>query len=134
MANLTVTAANVQVTANTLLATAIANVAITAGQSVAIDATTKKAILADADLAGANIAAGVAVNSAAASQICVYAVGGDIVAGATLVKGTTYVVSATAGAIAPQADLTTAAAIGILGIARDTTTLAIIPLNPGITL
>ena len=133
MADVTITAANVQVTANTLLATAIANVAISAGKTVAIDATTKKAVLYDADLAGSNIAAGVAVNSTAASQVCVYAVGGDIVAGGTLVKGTTYVGSATAGGLAPQADLTTGANLGIIGFARDTTTLAVVPLNPGIT-
>ena len=134
MANLTITAANVKATATTVFKTGIAAAAITAGQSVYVDGTTGKIGLADADVAGANIAAGVALCNAAQDQIVSYAVGGQVNMGATLVKGTTYVVSATAGAVAPQADLTTGAAIGILGVAADATYLIVNPLNPGVTL
>lgn len=134
MANLTVTPANVKATSTTLIKTAMAAAAITAGQSVYVDGTTGKVGLADADLAGANIGAGIALGGAAVDQYVSYAVGGQIAMGATLVKGTTYVVSATAGGVAPQADLVGGATVAILGVAADATYLNVIPLNPGITL
>jgi hypothetical protein len=49
--------------------------------------------------------------------------GATINLGATLVKGTVYVVSATKGAICPQADLTTGDYVQILGIADTTSTI-----------
>lgn len=136
MANLTVTAASVQPTTTTIYKTGIAGAAITAGQSVYLDATTKTIKLADADLSvAAATGVGIAINNAASGQPVTYAIGGQIVMGATLTKGTTYVVSATAGGVAPQADLTTGATINILGTAVDATYLDVNIRNyPGVTL
>lgn len=136
MANLTVTAANVQPTTTTTYKTGIAGAAITAGQSVYLDATTGTIKLADADLSvAAAKGVGIAINNAAAGQPVTYAIGGSINMGATLVKGTTYVVSATAGGVAPQADLSTGATICILGIALDAAILDVNIRNyPGVTL
>lgn len=124
MASLTVTAANVQPTTTTTYKTGAAGAAITAGQSVYLDATTNTIKLADADLSvAAAKGVGIAINNAASGQPVTYAISGQINMGATLVKGTTYVVGATAGSVAPQADLTTGATICILGTAKDATYL-----------
>lgn len=136
MANLTVTAANVQPTTSTITKTGIAGAAITAGQSVYLDATTKTIKLADADASVAAAAGvGIALNNAASGQPVTYAVSGPINMGATLVKGTTYVVSATAGGVAPQSDLSTGATICLLGTALDATYLDVNIRNyPAVTL
>lgn len=136
MANLTVTAANVQPTTTTVFKTGIAGAAITAGQSVYLDATTNTIKLADADLSvAAAKGVGIAINNAASGQPVTYAIGGSLTMGATLVKGTTYVVAATAGGVAPQADLTTGATICILGTALDTAIMDVNIRNyPAVTL
>lgn len=115
MADITVTAANVnRITGN--LKRGVAAEAITAGQSVYINASGLVA-LADADAVLTAAAVGIAECNAAAGQNVNYLTGGTMDVGATLTVGTTYVVSTTAGGIAPIADLASGDFTTILGIA-----------------
>lgn len=71
-------------------------------------------------------AAGIALIDGVADGQAVIAGNGCVIdVGAILTKGTTYVVSATTGAIAPQADLTSGDFITSLGIAISTSQLSI---------
>ena len=121
MADLTITAANVKSEdpVGTLNVTGtkegFAEVAITAGKSVYLDGTTVK--LADnnasIDFTGKNI--GIALNDAAAGQPVKFKTAGKITLG-TGTESEIYVVSATAGGIAPAADLASGNTTVILGI------------------
>jgi hypothetical protein len=119
MADLTVTAANVvNVSAST--ATGSAGETITAGQSVYIKAADGKVWKAQCDgTAEEGAPTGVALNGGAVGQPIVYATYGPIVIGATTAKTTTYVLSATAGGICPQADLVSTNRIVRVGHATD---------------
>jgi len=97
--------------------------AITQGMPVYL-ATTGKWLQHDANTAAAaSSQQGIAMTACSGDGVR-FAVcrtkGARINLGATLVKGTVYVVSATKGAICPQADLTTGDYIQILGIAEST--------------
>jgi hypothetical protein len=73
-------------------------------------------------IAGAAVAdaVGVALHAAGSGQPLVYASQGAVInIGATTTKATTYVVSATAGGVAPQADLVSTNKIVRLGYATD---------------
>jgi hypothetical protein len=121
MADLTITAANVLRTAANY-EVGIAGATITAGQVVYKDSTdANKLKLAQADGTAAEVAAaGVALHGATANQPLAYATGGTMNVGATTAKTTTYCVSATAGGIAPQADLTSGQRICQVGYATAT--------------
>lgn len=106
---------------------------VTQGQPVYYDSATGTWKLADANPTGSGQAVtdtiGIALNAGSSGQPATVAVG-DITGinlGATLVVGTTYVVSATAGAICPIADLTTGDFPIILGTAQ---TAAVLILKP----
>lgn len=115
MADLTITAANVnKITGNVKNYTAA--VAITAGQPVYLN-TSSQAALADADALASAAAIGIAENSAAAGQQVGVQISGTMDVGATLAVGTVYVVSTTAGGIAPLADIASGDYTTILGIA-----------------
>lgn len=121
MADLTITAANVIKTSTTSVVTGVAGATITAGQSVYLDSTTSTIKLAQADGTAAEVAAvGIALHAALTGQPVSYATGGPINIGATTAKTTTYMVSATAGGVAPQADLTSGQRICELGYATAT--------------
>ena len=66
---------------------------------------------------------GVALHAALAGQPLVVAIGGQITIGATVAVGTMYVVSANAGNIAPDSDLTTGNLVSQLGRASSTTVI-----------
>jgi hypothetical protein len=121
MADLTVTAASVLWTSGTKLS-GIAGAAVTAGQGVYLDSTTSTLKLAQADGTAAESAAvGIALHAAGTGQPLVYAGPGSIInIGATTTKAVTYMVSATAGGVAPQADLTSGQRITRLGYATAT--------------
>jgi hypothetical protein len=107
MADLTITAANVVPESNAVLMQGTAGATITAGQALYIDATTNTLKLAQADGTAAEAAAvGIAVNGASSGQPVIYQTGGDLALG-TGTNAVVYVVSATAGGIAPNADITT---------------------------
>lgn len=78
---------------------------------------------ADADAANTAAAAAIALTPASSGEYFVALTKGNVDVGATLVVGTTYVVSTTAGAIAPQADLGSGDYVTVLGIATTTSTL-----------
>lgn len=118
MADVSVTAANVQPGTSGLNNGKVAGVAITAGQWVYLDSATGTLKLADsnASLATATVI-GVALNNAAIGQPVQYQSSGDYTVGGTVAAGAVYVLSANAGNMAPVADLasgcyTTVVAIG----------------------
>ena len=116
MADITVTAANVKAGANAVVKTVTAGVAINAGQVVYQDTSDKKYKLADADALATAKVAGIALNDAATDQPLEVQTAGDIDVGGTVVVGEIYLVSITAGGIAPEAEVVTGDFVSILGI------------------
>lgn len=136
MADLSITAASV-VGPLSGAKTAIAGAAITAGQSLYKKGSDSKLYLAQADGASAEEASfeGIALCNAAAGQPVLYQPLGDITIGATVAKGKVYVVSATAGGICPDADITTTGHYKtVIGYGKDTATLTINPIISGVTM
>lgn len=116
MADLSVTAANVLPGAVSPI-TGIFGATVTAGQSVYLDSVTNTYKLADADLSiSAAAAKGIALNGGASGQPAAIATDGVYIAGGTVVVGKTYIVSATAGGIAPDSDGATGMYKTILGV------------------
>lgn len=136
MADLTVTAASVVKGSNSQNVTGVAGETITAGQVVYKDATTLKWLKADNDsaTAAAKTAGGIALNGASLNQPLVVHTAGDITIGATLVAGSPYYLSSTAGGIMPAADLGTGDYVCLIGLAKSTTVLAVDISTPGVTL
>lgn len=134
MADLTITAGNVvpSSTASTLHGTAGA--AITAGQAVYLDTTTNTYKLCDADVAASAVCAGIALNGASSGQPITILTDGQITIGATVVRGTAYYVSLTAGGICPAADISTGDYVSLIGIADSTTTILVKRINTGVVI
>lgn len=132
MADLTITAASVVPGSNAVINRQyMAGASVTAGQPVYLDAATNTWKLADANGSAATAEAlGVALHAASSGQPLAVQTAGDITIGATVAVGTIYVLSATAGGIAPSADGATGWYTTILGVA---TTAAIIRLAPNIS-
>lgn len=126
--DLSITAANVTPSVNAVIRDGIAGAAITAGQPLYRDPTDSyKLKLADANSATAAVRTmcGIAINSGASGTRVNYVVSDPaLVIGATVANGTVYVLSATAGGIAPLADLTTGWYAFIIGLGTSTTTVA----------
>lgn len=130
MADISITASAVLKGTGATTATGVAGVAVTAGQVVYLDSATSTIKLADADASSATAAVvGIALHGALTSQPIVYQTGGALTINAVLTAGKVYVVSATAGAIAPAADLTTGWRTSVLGIAVSTTSLSMFIIN-----
>lgn len=123
-ADLTVTAANVAKSTGARTATGEAGATITAGQALYI-ASDGQLELADADVLASAAAVGIALHGASTGQPITYQTGGRITIGATTTVGQVYVVSTTAGGIAPYADLGTGDFPTILGMAPTTATIDI---------
>lgn len=123
MANLSITAASVKKGNNAQTARGIAGVTITAGQVVYLNPATGKVELADANTVGQAQVKGVALHGALADQPVEYQYGGEMYIGASVTVGLIYCLSATAGAIAPSADLTSGDYTTILGVASTTSIL-----------
>lgn len=126
MADLTITAGNC-LTIDGTYDTGIAGASITAGQPLYKDTANSSVLkLADADSSSLTATvAGIALHAAGTGQPIRYQVTGTITIGATLTAGKIYVASATAGGIAPSADLTTNWRTSILGVATSTTVLTL---------
>lgn len=135
MADITVTPASVLPSTNAGYGEGIAGATIIAGQSLYIDtADANKLKLADANaVAPANLLEGVSLHGASAGQPIKYQKSGLIEMGATLVKGTTYVLSATPGGIAPAADVVTGWTVNHVGVATSTTVMWIRIFNTAVT-
>jgi|TARA_Y100000310_G_scaffold51927_1_gene47800 predicted transcriptional regulator len=125
MADVSVTAANVSAAVSAVIGSATAGATITAGQSVYINTSDNKAYLADADTLAASAAAGIALNGASDGQPIDYIQVGNVDVGGTLTLGAVYVVSTTAGGIAPLADLGTGDYVTVLGVATATDNLLV---------
>ena len=126
MADLTITAADVKKTDSTLITEGIAGAAITAGQPVYKDSTASNKLKpADADVLATAAAVGVALHGASADQPLKYATSGNLTLSAVMTAGAVYVVSTTAGGIAPVADLGSGDYVTLLGIATSTSNLKI---------
>lgn len=105
----------------------IAGATITAGLTLYKDATDSKKLKAADANASVDTAAcvGVAMNNAAPGQPVCYCgeAGDEITLGVTVVKGTRYVLSATAGKICPISDLASGHWVTDVGIAKDAATI-----------
>ena len=127
MANLTQTAANVTAIGDVArIDMVVGGESVTQGMPVYL-ASTGKWLQHDANTAAAASAQqGIAMTPCSGDGVrfgVMRTKGARVNLGATLVKGTVYVVSATKGAICPQADLTTGDYIQLLGIAESTSIL-----------
>lgn len=126
MADITITAANVKkVDGNTVTDRGIAGGTITAGMPLykdANDSNKLKPADSNASQASAQVV-GVALHAALLDQPIEYAIGGDVTYGSGLTAATVYIASATAGAIAPVADLTTGWYLAVIGAATSTTNM-----------
>lgn len=111
MANLTITASSVAKASEALVNRDYnAGTTVTAGQVVYLSAVGTW-LLAQCDgtdiESGLAVTMGIALHGSLSGQPLAVQVSGTITIGSTVVVGTEYVVSATAGAIAPHADLVT---------------------------
>lgn len=124
--DVSVTAANVRISADAQVITGLFGESITAGQGVYQSSTDARFYLADMNAAGKTGFVGIAVNGGAAGQpalIC--AEDPNFTPGFTLsTSAPIYVASATAGGIAPSADVTTGWFTTVIMVAKTTTTCA----------
>lgn len=136
MADLSITAADIVADSAASTASGTAGATITAGQVVYLDGADNKYKLADADsgTAAAKAPAGIALHGAADGQPLKIIKSGDLTMNAVLTAGTDYYLSATAGGIAPRADLGVGDDVVLLGLAKSTTVLAVDIQIPGVTL
>lgn len=134
MADVSVTAANVAPLSDTQYGEGIAGATITAGQSVYVDASdSNKVKLADANASSAAAdTRGLAMHGALAGQPIKYASGGTVQPGFTVTVGSVYVQSATAGGIAPVADLASGHYTKIIGVGQTASILKLILQGAGV--
>jgi hypothetical protein len=134
MADVSVTATEVLKTSATVVDSGgVFGETVTAGQVVYKLSSDGKWYKADANLSAAAAALkGIALNGGAANQPAVIAIGGTIDPGFTVTVGTVYVLSATAGGIAPAADLATGMYVGIVGVGLAADTLGLIIYSSGV--
>ncbi len=133
MADLTITAASVLMSAAGKSVTGIAGAAITAGDALYKDAAdSNKLKLADADGAAAlRAVCGIALNDAAAGQPCEYCISDSaLVIGATVSIGYIAILSGVAGAICPAADAAAGDEVVIIGVGVSTTALKVNFVSP----
>ena len=126
MADLSQTAANVGLTndaGSQIDASKVYGEAVTQGNAVYLKTSDNKYWKADADAAATASADGIALTPGAADEYGVVCTEGYVDLGATLTVGETYVVSTTAGGIAPIADLGSGDYTTILGVATAADTL-----------
>jgi hypothetical protein len=135
MANLSITAASVQVASTVKLSRGVAGATIAAGDALYADTSDSgKLKLAIATSAAAAVFAGIATHAAATGQPVQYIPAGAITIGATLAVGVVYVVSATAGKICPVADLVAGNYLTIIGMPSTTAILQVYPKASGTAL
>lgn len=126
-ADITITAANVVPSANAKIKRGVAGVALTAGQLVYLESSSNTLKLADSNSATEEVrkVAGYTINSAPVGGPVHYVYQDPaLVLGGTTAKGTIYILSATAGGIAPAADLTTGWYPHVLAVGVSTTVVA----------
>jgi len=133
MVDISITPANVVKGTDAVVQSGIAGATILAGQSVArdVDGLIK---LYDSDSASSNIRTllGVALHGASANQPIQFQTGGNITIGGTVVTGTVYLGSDTAGGIRPAVDLNSGDFTSVLGIAISAAAIKIGIVNGGV--
>lgn len=136
MSDLSVTASAVLAGSGAQIEHGTAGASITAGQVVYFDSTTNTFKLADCDSATAAVRApyGIALHAAYSGQPLAVAKSGPVTFNAIFTAGLAYYLSATAGGIAPVADLSTGAYPSVLGMAISTTVLDIDIQSSGVAL
>lgn len=133
-ADLTVTAANVAAV-NGTVEHGTAGEAVTAGQALYKKASDNKMYKADNNVTVAEAqVVGVALHSTSTAQPISYQVDGLFNPGATVVVGTTYVLSANAGGIAPVADLVATNRLTYIGYGETVTGIRLMIKATGIVL
>jgi len=121
MADITVTATNVKWISGTRPQVVKGGAAITAGQSVYLNTSTLEHELADADTDATSVFAGIALTGGQDGADMLIAPPGAVIDfGATLTAGTIYVLSTTAGGVAPEADLASGDYVVVLAIGAGT--------------
>lgn len=138
MADVLVTAANVArisgsgVGIDTQIDQGYLGTTVTAGQVVYKDSNGVYQ-LADANLSAAAAAAtGIALNGGASGQPVAVAYAGTLTPGFTATVGTIYVLSGTAGGIAPAADLVTGWRTTIIGVGLTSSTISLVFHRSGV--
>jgi len=141
MADLSITAANVDRTSGNVRCDKDAGETITAGQAVYLDATTEKWLLADADNEIESTEdIGIALSDGRLNQPLPVQTNGILNLGATLAKGVIYVISAgpgtgsAVGGIAPYDDLVSGDYVYVLGQATSTSSFTLRIWNTTTTL
>jgi hypothetical protein len=134
MSDISVTAASVVANEGATRAEGTAGGTITAGQPIYKDASDGyKLKAADTNASSASAAAvGIALHAALAGQPIEYITAGVLTLNAVLTVGETYIVSATAGGIAPVGDSASGWYTTHLGIGLTTSTLLVKPLVSGV--
>lgn len=135
MADLTITAANVAVKDATLTQMSLVTYGetVTQGMPVYLNTGDGEYYKADADnTATTATVAGVAVTPGGDGEPGLICTEGPLDVGATLTVGEIYVLSGTAGGIAPEADLASLDYVSILGVATAADTLTINLINSGV--
>ena len=128
MVDVSITAGNVSLRASPSASVVQVGEAVTPMQPIYLKAADAKYYLGDANDSAMAAVVGIAVTPASADEYTYMVTAGPIDIGGTTVKGTTYILSATAGGIAPIADYASGMYKTILGTAEDTSgtiTLAI---------
>jgi predicted transcriptional regulator len=124
MADVSITPANVVPGADAQPLNGISGETITAGMAVYLKSSDGRYWKSQMDGTAAEAAiAGIATTGSSAGQNVVVQIGGTLTIGGTVVAGTVYIVSATAGGICPVADIASTNYLSIVGYA---TTAAII--------
>ena len=116
MADITQTPANVDAGTGAGYANGTAGETIVAGDMLYIKAADGKLWKAINSAAASAVAVGIALDGGAAGQPITYQTRGGIDVGGTVVVGEIYCVSANAGKLAIEADVTTAKYVTIIGV------------------
>jgi len=133
MADITITAANVAGTSNSVARLVQAGETMTQGKACYLKSSDQKYWLADANAEATAEVIGVALTPAAADGYFYLQTSGNLIAGGTVAVGQTYVLSETAGGIAVESDIGTGVYVTIIGIGISTTQIALDIQISGIT-
>ena len=121
-----VTAANVVASSTAKPSTGKCGEAITAGQVVYLDSTSGELHRASSNGAGTSKADGIALNNCSAGQPISYAPSDqEFSPGFLVTPGEIYVVSATAGSIAPAVDLVSGKYTTVIGVGKTTSQMSL---------
>lgn len=130
-ADLTITAANVALVTGNSDKGSNAGATITAGQLCYKDSSNLWQLSDANSAAAAKTIGGVSLHASLSGQPLAVQNSGTITIGATVAVGTIYVLSGTAGGIAPHGDLASGMTTCILGVATSTTVITINIFNSG---